>query len=137
MRSKVMEWIARYAPAEIAGIFGTYCGFWLVMALTASLPASGFGAAAGENTGFYGFLFLREWGRTGDSRHTVRALFMEFGFAELLDSLIVRPGATVLCVLMLGQGLGVIVGKVAADVVFYVLAISVYERMKAAREGGG
>ncbi len=136
MRSKVSEWIARYAPAELAGIVGTYCGFWLVMALTASLPASGFGAAAGENVGFYGLLFAREWWRTRDAGHTFRTLFMEFGMAELLDSLVVRPGATVLGVLMLGQGWGVIAGKVAADIVFYGLAISVYERMKAARQGG-
>jgi hypothetical protein len=56
--------------------------------------------------------------------------------AELLDSLIIRPGATVLGVLMLGPGWGVIAGKIAADIIFYGLAISVYERMKAARQGG-
>jgi hypothetical protein len=136
MRSRVKEWIARYAPAEITGIIGTYIGFWLVMKATGSLPAAGFGAAIGENAGFYGLLFVREWWGNRDAGHTLRTLAMEFGLAELLDSLIVRPGATVLAVMMLGEGLGVFVGKVAADVVFYVLAISVYERLKAAREGG-
>ena len=58
----------------------------------------------------------------------------DFGLAELLDSSIVRPGVTLASVSLLGAALGIGVGKVLSDVVFYVLAIAFYERRRA-REG--
>jgi ornithine decarboxylase len=53
---------------------------------------------------------------------------VEFGPAELTDTLLVRPAAMFLGSLATGNVLvGVLIGKVAADLVFYGLAISSYE----------
>lgn len=132
MRIKVTEWIARYGPAELAGLLGTYLGFWLTMAATHALPVAGYGAALGENIGFYGLIFMRDWRATRDRPRQIFArMLIEFGMAEALDFLIIRPGATILGVMLLGEGWGVLTGKIAADIIFYILAITVYERMKA------
>ncbi len=60
--------------------------------------------------------------------HTLRNLSLEFGPAELLDSFLVRPLAMYLGPIVVGSlTAGVILGKIAADVVFYTLAIVGYE----------
>jgi hypothetical protein len=127
--TKWREWLGRYAPAEMLAILTAYAGFHLVQMLTGSLGAAGYGAAIGENVGFYGMLLARDSlaSKTG-MVSVIRNLFVEFGFAELLDSLIIRPLATIAAVILLGPLAGVIVGKLTADLVFYAIAITLYER---------
>jgi hypothetical protein len=113
---RVREWFARYAPAE-AG-------------------ATAYAGAVGDGVGFYGVLFVRDLRRQprrsrGRLARTVRALVVEFGPAELLDSFVVRPLAMYLAAKWLGHATaGVLAGKVAADAVFYAVAIIGYELRK-------
>jgi hypothetical protein len=59
---------------------------------------------------------------------TVRDLLIEFGPAELVDSLLVRPLFMYLMPSLLHNfTAGILVGKLAADVIFYGLAIGAYE----------
>jgi len=65
------------------------------------------------------------------NRLALRSIAVEFGPAEVIDSLIVRPLAFYLGpTLFGGMVAGWIFAKLVADVGFYVLAICSYERFK-------
>jgi hypothetical protein len=128
-------WIARYLPAEVAGTAAMVFGGLLASVWTAATPLIALAALLGEIVGFYTMLAVtiyveqvpvtatrrRALGRTGV------LLVAEFGAAELLDTFLVRPAA-----LMLGLWLvpdpvwGMLVGKVAADIVFYAAAAGAF-----------
>ncbi len=140
---KLLEWLKRYGLPEAAGITTAYAGYLLTHAATSSLVAASYGGALGENVGYYGVIVTRELHgdaltarRTGQPYRwrgvlaTFRNLFVEFGLAEILDSVLLRPLAFGLCTHYLGAGLGVVVGKLIADVTFYVPAIAFYELRK-------
>ena len=133
-------WIARYGWAEVWGIVTSYLGYFAVFHLTGSPVTAAFGASFGENVGYYGCIFWREFAtrmRAGQPLNAAMAsavsrdLLYEFGIPELLDSFVVRPATTFLAAHMFGASIGVIVAKIASDVVFYVLAVTLYERRKA------
>ncbi len=130
-RRGLLFWIRRYLPAEIAcTVLMLVAG--LVMARWIGAPAAIAAAAyLGETVGFYGVLALAiylEQSRVVRSRRratvrTVLLLFAEFGAAELIDSLLVRPAALLLGVMWIPDpAWGLIAGKIAADVVFYTVA---------------
>ncbi len=128
---KWREWVGRYAPAEGVAIITTYAGFHLALVLTGSLGLAGYGAAIGENMGFYGWMLVRDWRSGSDNFGAVaKNLLVEFGFAEVLDSFAIRPLSTVIAVTLFGPLAGVLVGKLVADLVFYLIAITLYERRK-------
>jgi hypothetical protein len=145
MWSKSREWIGRYGWAEFWGVITSYLGYYITHQATTSSIAASFGASFGENIGYYGCILWREISARRDAGEgwtsrtfgaLTRDLLYEFGLAELLDFLIVRPGVTFLAVAMFGSAVGVAVGKVAADIVFYALAIGFYERRKARANSG-
>lgn len=134
------EWLARYGWAELWGILTSYLGYFGALAMLRGSIAASYGASIGENVGYYGCIIWREIAsrrRAGQRisppmfAQTGRDLLAEFGVPELLDSFIVRPAATYLGVAMFGAGTGVLVAKIASDIVFYVLTITLYERRKA------
>ena len=58
----------------------------------------------------------------------MRSLLIEFGLAEVVDSAFVRPYLLWLSPQLIGQlQLGWLIAKLAADIVFYTLAIAGYE----------
>jgi hypothetical protein len=103
--------------------------------------ATAYAATIGEGIAFYAVLLVRDVRTRARAcrppqgalhARTValaaRGLALEFGPAELLDTLAVRPGAMLLGPLLLGSvTVGVLAGKIAADVVFYAIAIVTYE----------
>ena len=92
--------------------------------------ASAYAGAIGDGIGFYAVLLVRDL-RRQPLASTVRGLVSEFGPAELLDTVAVRPLATYLCRPWLGDATaGVICSKIAADAVFYALGITAYEVRK-------
>jgi hypothetical protein len=141
-RRKLQEWAVRYLPAEIVGTVTAVAAAWTVHAASGSLVSAAVAGTVGESLGYYGCMVLREALRH-DARHrhhgapmrlwltgtgTVRDMLIEFGPAELVDSLLVRP----LCMYLIPSLLndftaGILAGKLAADVVFYSLAIGAYE----------
>lgn len=134
-RRGILFWIRRYLPAELTGTVAL-----LVAGLTVTVWTDhplGIAAAAviGENLGFYGVLatvVLIEQCRRG--RRGVQALaamvvllVAEFGGAEVLDTLLIRPAAISLAVWLVPDPVwALLVGKVAADLVFYAVAASSY-----------
>jgi len=133
----VREWLWRYAPAEAAATAG---------ALAAATATNGFGGAAatayasaiGETLAFYVVILFRDLRRSlGPRRQTLTSLIVEFGPAEIADTIAVRPLAMYLGPLLIGHlAAGVLAGKIAADVVFYGLAIVGYELGKATTARG-
>ena len=145
-RQKLLEWLRRYGPAEVMGTLTALVGSFAAFRWTGSEVAAAYGGALGENVGFYGTMLLREFrldarsARAAGTRYGARAaavtgakLLLEFGPAELLDSLIVRPLTMGLATRWLGRAAGVIAGKLVADVTFYVPVIVSYELRQLAR----
>jgi hypothetical protein len=139
-RAKGAEWLERYGVAEVAGLCTAVAGSFAARAFTGSEIAAAYGGAIGENLGYYGVIVGREvvrdrrvafalgrgYGLAGTGR-TARNLALEFGIAEALDSTVLRPLAMALGIRFFGRGLGIIVGKLAADLTFYVPVIGAYE----------
>ncbi|HEY7502615.1 MAG TPA: FHA domain-containing protein [Gemmatimonadales bacterium] len=142
-KSRVRTWVKRYGPSEAAGIGMALGVSWLVQQSTGNVIAAAYGASIGEALGFYGSLVIREMIQeayhagarrapygVSEMIRTWRGLFLEFGPAELLDTGLVRALAMALCTRLLGWGLGIVAGKVLADVLFYLPVIWVYEHRR-------
>jgi hypothetical protein len=95
----------------------------------------------GGNIGYFGTILIRDMlhmqralhmaGRSYDLKafaHNVRLLIIEFGVAELFDSLLVRPALMYyLPIRFRNFSAGIIVAKFLADISFYLPAILFYE----------
>jgi hypothetical protein len=153
-RQKLMEWVRRYLPCEIAGTVGELGGAAVAYLLTGSMAAAAITATVGASAGYYAAAYTSavRWAYCEHShggwatRLTVANLFalrsvaIEFGPAELIDSIAIRPLAYYLGPTMFGNVVaGWIFGKLVSDTGFYVLAVFSYERFKgllAGREPG-
>ena len=142
VRRKLREWVRRYLPAEIIGTLTALAAALTVHAVSGSLISAAIAGTIGESLGYYGCIAVHEV-RYYDARHrdhgtlrrrwltgtrTVRAMLIEFGPAELVDSLLARPLFMYLMPSLLHNfTAGIVAGKVAADVIFYGIAICAYE----------
>ena len=139
------EWVRRYLPCEIAGTVGELGGAAVAYLATGSLAAAAITATIGASAGYYAVAYASalRWSYRGNddrrwpSRVLVSSLFalrsvaVEFGPAELIDSVAVRPVAFYVGPLIFHNTIaGWIFGKLVSDVAFYLLAISSYERFK-------
>jgi hypothetical protein len=143
-RERAREWFRRYALGEVVGLGFAMGSAWLIQAATDSDVATAFGASIGESFGYYGTIVVREMVQeayaAGSRRApygfrqmagTWRALVLEFGPAELVDVLLIRPSAMWLGQEMLDLPLGILTGKLVADLAFYASVIMMYEIRKA------
>ena len=139
------EWIRRYLPSEIAGTVGELGGAAVAYLATGSLAAAAITATIGASVGYYAAAYVSalRWSYRGhDDRRwpsrvlvssllALRSVAVEFGPAEVIDSVAVRPVAFYFGPLIFHNTIaGWIFGKLVADLAFYVLAISSYERFK-------
>jgi hypothetical protein len=145
LRIKAMEWLRRYLPNEIVGTLGELGGAAAAYLATDSLAAAAVAASVGATVGYYAAAYLgavrgayREQGARPPAVRVlianllaVRSVLVEFGPAELLDSIFVRPLAFYFGPLVFGNVVaGWIFAKLVADVCFYAVAIFSYERFK-------
>jgi hypothetical protein len=146
MQAKLIEWLRRYLPLEIAATAFALLGGLGAATLTANGAIIAYAATWFENVGFYGVALWREVrGRLNGAPLTVaavtptlapsgRALLLEFGPAEVLDSFVIRPACMYALPKLTGSlTLGLIFGKFMADLAFYGLAIVAYEWLKRRR----
>ena len=139
------EWVRRYLPCEIAGTVGELGGAAVAYLATGSLAAAAITATIGASAGYYAAAYVSalRWSyRDHDHRRwpsrvlvssllALRSVAVEFGPAELIDSVVVRPVAFYVGPLILDNTIaGWIFGKLVSDLAFYVFAISSYERFK-------
>lgn len=140
MKHKFMEWLGRYLPAEISGTLGTITGGLVVHLFTSNTALITFGGTWGENLGYYSMIIFREmlnarsnhqWKKLRRMHIVARNIIVEFGFAEVLDSFVMRPFLLYLALrLMNNIAVGLLVGKICADLIFYCIAIIMYEYRK-------
>jgi hypothetical protein len=145
-RQKLAEWVRRYLPLEIAGWAGELGAAAVAYWLTGSFAVAVVAGTIGASAGYYATAYVNgvRWSyRAEDSRLwpsrvltanfcSLRSIAIEFGPAEVIDSVFIRPVALYAGPFLLGNVvMGWIVGSLVADVAFYVLAIFSYERFKA------
>jgi hypothetical protein len=135
----VGEWVRRYGPAELLALIGAFAGWLAADLATGNALVAAYGAAIGDNVAYYGLLATREvrarsraapGSRLGAGVRAFGVLAIEFGPAEALDSLVVRPACVAIGVAALGPAAGVLAAKLLADLVFYVPVIAAYELRK-------
>lgn len=131
----IMFWIVRYLPAEIAGTAAMVLAGLLVTVWTDNAAVIALAALVGEIVGFYSVLAVTIYAEQAQVTKTIRGaigrtgmlLVAEFGLAELLDTLLIRPAALMLGVWLLPDPLwGLLAGKVAADIIFYAIAAGAF-----------
>jgi hypothetical protein len=134
-RRGVLFWIARYLPAEITGTAAMVIAGLLAALWTEAAPLIALAALIGEIVGFYAILavtiYLEQVPVTPTRRRAVGRtgvlLVAEFGAAELLDTVVLRPAALLLGLWLVPDPVwGLLVGKVAADLVFYAVAAGAF-----------
>ena len=136
VRALLRGWAKRYGASEIAGAFAAYIGYFTVLGMTQNPVASAYGGSIGESLAFFGVLIVRSiaadqarakrrltsYGPKQLSA-TIHGLFVEFGPAELLDVALIGPLAIGVASYHVGPAFGILLGKLASDVVFYGFAI--------------
>jgi len=137
MKEKIIVWVKRYAPAEVFGLTGTLIGGIVTNIAFHNTFLTALGSTLGEDIGYYGTIIVRDILalQKKHKRLTLslciklfRNLIIEFGFSEYLDGFIIRPAAMYYFPLLLHNlYTGLIVGKFAADVTFYIPTIISYE----------
>lgn len=137
---KLRSWLGRYGWSEVLGTIAAVATAVSVHSVTQSDLIAAYAGTAAECVVFYGIIFIRETirgahdaggrGTTYGGQDILRVLhgmMLEFGVAEALDSLVLRPLIMGQGMRLLGPGPGSLVGKLLADVVFYGPVLSIYE----------
>jgi len=142
-RQKVVEWIRRYLPLEIAGWAGELGSAAATYWLTGSFAAAVVVGTIGASVGYYATAYINgvRWSYRAQQRRSwpmrvlvanalsLRSIAVEFGPAEVIDSIIIRPVALYAGPYVLGNvAVGWVVGSLVADIAFYVMVIFSYER---------
>jgi|SRR5215211_337173 len=139
---KLKEWSRRYLPAEVLGSCAAVTAAWMVQIVSGSPIGAAIVGSLGESLAYYGCITLRDLRRHHSQQHrpaslwptgtrAARDLLLEFGPAELVDSLLARPLFMYWMPMLIHNfTVGLVAGKLAADVVFYSLAICSYELKK-------
>jgi hypothetical protein len=144
-KSKFKEWLRRYILAELLGTAIALALATVAYSHTHSYLAAAGAGFAGEGIGFYGYFIVSELMQHGlrykglplyKQIPLVLAksgtnLFVEFAPAEVLDNIFVRPVALYIVPQHIKPYvLGFIIGKLGADLFFYIFAIAGYEAKK-------
>jgi hypothetical protein len=137
---KLRNWLSRYGWPEVLGTVAAVGAATSAHSLTRSNLISAYAGTIAECIVFYGIIFLRETIRGahqaggrgaryggGEVLRVLHGMMLEFGVAEALDSIVLRPLIMGQGMRLLGPGVGSLVGKLAADVVFYGPVLSMYE----------
>jgi hypothetical protein len=144
MRNKIKEWLWRYGPAELISLPRTLVPAQVVLHQSSNAVAAAVAGTWGGNIGYFGTILLRDvwltrrkygvldkpYGFKAFAKN-LRALVLEFGVAEALDTLLVRPTLMYYLPRLIGNfSWGIIIAKFVADLTFYVPAIIFYEWSK-------
>ena len=144
MLAKVREWVRRYGPAEILSVVATLAAVALTFRATGARTTTALVGTWAGNVVYFGWLLFADIRRTRRALHqrgtryttrtlgrNLRALAVEFGPAEVLDSFLIRPALMYWLPLWTGSlGWGSLAAKLAADITFYLPAIASYELSK-------
>lgn len=144
MKEKVKEYLKRYLVADIVSTVLSLATAWFIMESTTDRVLAAFVGSAVASIAFYLYIAIKDVRKslkrhkTANEKYKIKSflidfrnLIIEFGPAELLDVLAVRPFFMYLMPKLMGDFmLGTFVGKLIADVAFFVPAILMYELRK-------
>ncbi|HKI49951.1 MAG TPA: hypothetical protein VKA69_11530 [Desulfobacteria bacterium] len=144
MKSKIREWIRRYLLADILSTILSLGTAWVIHRATGDNVLAAFLGSAMASISFYGIIAYGDVRKSLEHhrKHALRYnfasyfkdlrnLIIEFGPSEILDVLAVRPFFMYLMPKLMGEFvLGTFVGKMIADLVFFIPAIIMYEVRK-------
>lgn len=144
MHNKIKEWLARYAVAEVLSwtvllLFSLVC-----LLITDNGVLIAFLGSIIQTIAYYAYILIKDvWLKRRrlikDGKHytyvtflkDVRNILIEFGPSEVLDTLIVRPAALYIGPLLIGNfTVGLLVGSIVADIIYYIPTIILYEMRK-------
>lgn len=144
MKQKLTEWLKRYGLAEVISLSLTVVSSWLTFHFTQNKITTALVGTWVGNLGYFGTILIEDISLAmrqlqSVGRHycletfckNVRALFVEFGIAELFDTLFIRPTLMYYIPIWIGDlSWGVVIAKFVADITFYIPAILSYEFSK-------
>ena len=136
MNERIKFWCYRHLPIEIACAGAIIAVASFVYLLSGSVILAAFLGSFAEGIIFYTFGYIRDM-RMVEKRHDqfqkkctmsknsyIRNMVLKHGLSELLDTFLLRPLLIYLFVIVLGDFIvGLIVGKLIADLVFFAPAI--------------
>lgn len=144
MKSKLNEWSKRYLPAEIVSSVSMLIITFLIFHITQNYIIAAFIGSISEISIFYLIIIsieikneslkLKNKNKKYTSKHftkTLRNLTIKFGPGELIDPLIIRPFFLWLIPSYTSNyTFGIIIGKIIADILFYIPTIIMFELRK-------
>ena len=144
IKQKLNEWLKRYLPAEIVGTITAITAATITHVFSENHIFIAYAGALGDGAGFYSTILIQNILLINEKRNIERRKFsfkdfskiiasiiLEFGPAGLIDGLLLRPFFMYLFPLLLKNfTLGILVGKITADITFYFLVILSYETKK-------
>jgi hypothetical protein len=130
--------------AEVISLILTVGGAWLTFHFTQNKITTALVGTWAGNTGYFGTILIEDILLTIKQLEVfgkkyaletfyknVRALFVEFGIAELFDTLFIRPTLMYYIPIWVNElSWGVVIAKFTADITFYVPTIVSYELSK-------
>jgi len=127
MRSRIpfRDFAAQYLAGNlVSAVAAIVVGVWVSQA-TGSAVVTAAAATIAETVAWYIYLLIFNL-RSGDSvGKAIQHLVSDFGLAELIDTLAVRPGLLYLAPkLTHNQASGILAGTVAADVIYTAIALN-------------
>ncbi len=146
LKHKSKEWLVRYFPAEIVGTITAIGAASLAHLLSTNYVLIAYIGSLGEAIGFYSTTIIQNVIRVYTKNNRARLsyrdyikiskdILLEFGPAGLIDGLLLRPLFMYLFPIFLKNfTLGILVGKIAGDITFYILVIASYEIRKKYRK---
>jgi hypothetical protein len=144
MRQRIREWLGRYFWAEVISTIFTYIFGWGSGLITASPVVIAYAGTLGAATGFYGVIFIRDiyhsyrkhepdtvGAKTLLVAKCLRNMGFEFGLAEVIDFLLIRPFFLLYGPVTLKNYFwGIMAGKTMADIIFFSISILMFEIRK-------
>jgi hypothetical protein len=144
VKQKFREWAKRYLPPEVLSVSITLVSSSLTYSLTKSQITTALVGTWAGNIAYFGYILGADMVASANALRRIglpytrvsflknaRRLVLEFGLAEVIDSLFIRPALMYYLPIWVGNlSLGVLLAKFAADVTFYVPAIISYELSK-------
>lgn len=138
--TKIIEWLFRYGPAEGSAIMCAIIGGMTFHYVFQNSIVTAFGATWSENIGYYSPIIYSDIKNRKNKYGVVNArgmlavvrnLLIEFGPSEYLDSFLIRPVTMYMFSQISGNLVfGLFLGKISADIIFYIPTIISYEFRK-------
>ncbi len=144
LKVKSKEWLKRYLPAEISGTVMAIFAASIAHYFYSNHVLIAYVGSLGEAVGFYSTVFFQNiytlHKKTGlkNKKNSIRnyvkiisGILIEFGPAGIIDGFLLRPLFMYLFPMILSNfTLGILIGKIAGDITFYMLVILSYEYTK-------